>query len=234
MALKFSCEKLIELYALNSLGYLNFMGISINHMTRRSSVFKKMMTIFMVFAIFAVQAHASTHDGLKAAFDEMNFAVTVEWDQKDKNFYEAQLKKFTTTVRELQKKGLTNAEMIAFAKSHVKDAKVAKDLDTAFSMITINKMNSEEASKYVIDSMKSAYSSGASWTGSGVLYVAAALLLVALAVGVANGNVSGGGYGNGGGGYCVEDCYYYEYQCGYDWFRFPAYCEDLTCDTVCY
>jgi len=195
-------------------------------------VLKKFVTIMMVFAIFAVQANATAHEGLRAAFDEMNFAITVEWDQKDKNFYEAQLKKFTTTVRELQKKGLTNAEMIEFAKSHVKDAKVAKDLDTAFSMITINKMNSEEASKYVIDSMKRAYSSGASWTGSGVLYVAAALLLVALAVGVANGNVSGGG--NGGGGYCVEDCYYYEYQCGYDWFGFPAYCEDYTCDTVCY
>jgi hypothetical protein len=198
-------------------------------------VFSKFFTFLMVFAIFTVQASASTQNGLKAAFDEMNYSLTVEWDQEDRNFYEGQLKKFTSTVRELQKSGLTNAQMIEFAKTQVKDAKVAKDLETAFSMITINKMSSEEASKYMMDSMKRAYSNGASWNGEVLVYLAVGLLIVALAVGLASGS-SGGGSSNGGGGTvsCYDDCYYYDYQCGYDWLGWPVYCEGYTCDRVCY
>jgi hypothetical protein len=148
-------------------------------------VFKKLITLMMVVAIFTVQAHASTQNGLKAAFDEMNYSLTVEWDQKDKGFYETQLKKFTSVVRDLQKKGMTNAQMIEFAKGEVKDAKVAKDLETAFSMITINKMSSEEASQYMMESMKRSYSNGASWNGDVLIYLAVGLLFVALAVGIA-------------------------------------------------
>jgi hypothetical protein len=197
-------------------------------------VFRKLFTLLMVFAIFTVQASASTQNGLKAAFDEMNYSLTVEWDQQDRNFYEGQLKTFTSTVRELQKSGLTNAQMIEFAKSQVKDARVAKDLETAFSMITINKMNSEEASKYMMDSMKRAYSNGASWNGEVLVYLAVGLLIVALAVGLASGGGSGSSNNGGGSGSCYDDCYYYDYQCGYDWSGWPVYCEGYTCDTVCY
>ena len=198
-------------------------------------MFSKLFTFLMVFAIFTVQASASTQNGLKAAFDEMNYSLTVEWDQEDRNFYEGQLKKFTSTVRELQKSGLTNAQMIEFAKTQVKDAKVAKDLETAFSMITINKMSSEEASRYMMDSMKRAYSNGASWNGEVLVYLAVGLLIVALAVGLASGGGNGGSSNNGGGTRtCYDDCYYYDYQCGYDWAGWPVYCEGYTCDTVCY
>lgn len=195
-------------------------------------MFKKFITMMMVIAIFTVSAQATTQNGLKAAFDEMNYALTVEWDQQDKNFYEAQLKQFTATVRELQKAGLTNAQMISFAKSQVKDAKVAKDLETAFSMITINKMSSEEASKYMMDSMKRAYSNGASWNGDVLLYLAVGLLVVALAVGL-SGSSSGGTGGSTGGYYCYDDCYYYDYRCGYDWYGWPVYCQAYTCDRIC-
>lgn len=194
-------------------------------------MFKKLITLMMVVSIFTVQAHASTQNGLKAAFDEMNYSLTVEWDQKDKNFYEGQLKKFAGVVRDLQKQGMTNAQMVEFAKSQVKDAKVAKDLETAFSMITINKMSSEEASKYMMDSMKRAYSNGASWNGDVLIYLAVGLLIVALAVGLANGNIT---FVNGGGYYsCYDDCYYYDYQCGYDYWG-PIWCESYTCDEICY
>ena len=197
-------------------------------------MFKKFITLMMVIAIFTVQAHATTQNGLKAAFDEMNYALTVEWDQQDKNFYEGQLKKFTATVRELQKAGLTNAQMIDFAKSQVKDAKVAKDLETAFSMITINKMSSEEASRYMMDSMKRAYSNGASWNGDVLVYLAVGLLIVALAVGLSGSGGSSSGSNTGGIYTCYDNCYYYDYQCGYDYWGWPVYCESYTCDNICY
>lgn len=195
-------------------------------------MFKKLVTLMMVFTLFTVQAHATAQNGLKAAFDEMNYALTVEWDQKDQSFYESQLKQFTGTVRELQKKGLTNQQMIDFAKSQVKDAKAAKDLETAFSMITINKMSSEEASLYMMETMKRSYSNGASWAGDALIYLAAGLLIVALAVGVAagGGGGTGGGYSSG----CYDSCYWYDVYC-YDYVYGSYVCDQrYTCDYVCY
>lgn len=196
-------------------------------------MFKKFFTMMMVVAIFTVQAHATTQDGLKAAFDEMNYALSVEWDQKDQNFYETQLKNFTATIRELQKKGLTNAQMIDFAKSQVKDQRMAKDLETAFTMITINKMSSEEASKYMMESMKRSYSNGAAWAGDVLIYLGAALLIVGIAVAL-GGSGSTTTTHTGGGYTCYDDCYWYTYTCGYDYYGYPIYCDQYTCDTICY
>lgn len=193
-------------------------------------MFKKFITLMMVVSIFTVSAHATTQNGLKAAFDEMTYSIE-QSDPSDKAAVEANMKKFTAVVRDLQKKGLSNQQMIDFAKSEIKDAKVAKDLETAMNMIAINKMNSEDASKYMLDTLKGSLSKGASWNGEVFVYIAVGLLIVALAVGLASGNVSSG---NGGGYYtCYDDCYYYDYQCGYDYWG-PIYCESYTCDEVCY
>ena len=198
---------------------------------------RKIISLFIVMTLFTVQAQASVHDGLKAAFDELNYALTVEWDQKDKAVYESEMKKFMATVRDLQKNGLSNDEMMAFAKSQVKDARVAKDLETAFTMITINKMNSEEASKFMMDTMKRSYSKGAAWSQDASAYLIVGIIIVAVAVAVAVGGnvvVTGGGYYGGGYGGCYSDCYYYDYGCGYDWYGWPQYCTGYTCDEYCY
>ena len=194
-------------------------------------MFKKLITLMMVVSIFTVQAHAVTENGLKQAFDEMTYSIE-QSDPSDKAAVESQLKKFTAVVRDLQKKGLSNQQMIDFAKSEIKDQKVAKDLETAMNMIKINRMDSEEASKYMLETLKGSLSKGASCNGEVFIYIAVGLLIVALAVGLANGNVSAG---TGGGGYynCYDDCYYYSYSCGYDYWG-PVYCESYTCDTICY
>lgn len=184
-------------------------------------MFKKLISMMMVLSIFTVQAHASTQDGLKAAFDELNFALTVEWDQKDKSFHESQMKKFAETVRELQEKGLTNAQMIEFAKSQVKDKKLAKDLETAFNMIQINKMSSAEANKYILETVKNSYSTGASWSGEVFVYIAVGVLVVALAVAIANADT----VVVGGGGSCYwEDIYVCDSYCYDDyWYGYTCY-----------
>lgn len=178
---------------------------------------KKLVTLMMVLSIFTVSAHANTVTGLKAAFDELNYSLVVEWDQKDKDFYSAQMKKFQSTLRDLQAKGLSNQQLVDFVKAEVKDKKVAKDLETAFNMISINKMSQEDASQYMVETMKRSYSAGASWNGDALLVVGVVLLIVVAAVAI--GGSSGGG-GNGGGYYCSEyyvcdtSCYY-DYYWGY-------------------
>lgn len=181
-------------------------------------MFKKFLVSFVAFALLTVNVHASTKDGLKTAFDELNYSLTVEWDQKDKAFYAEHMKKFTTTLRELQANGLSNEELVAFVKSEVKNEKVAKDLETTFNLISINKMNSQDASKYMVESMKRSYSSGANYRGDvavilgavGILFIAAAII-VAAAAGTPS---SGGGYSCTQQYVCDTTCYY-DYYYGY-------------------
>jgi hypothetical protein len=186
-------------------------------------MFKKLIALMMVLSIFTTQASASTNDGLKAAFDDLNFALTVEWDQKDKAFHETQMSKFTAQIRDLQAKGLTNAQLVDFAKSEVKNAKVAKDLETALNMIQINKMSAGEANKYVLDTMKKSYSAGASFNGEVLVYVAVGVLVVALAIAIASS--SSVTVSNGGGNNCYyDDVYVCDQYCYYDsWSYYTCY-----------
>ena len=183
-------------------------------------MFKRLFTLMLVLSIFTVQANAATSNGLKEAFNELNYSLTTEWDQKDKAFYETQMKTFAATIRDLQAKGLTNAQLIDFAKSEVKDAKAAKDLETAMTMIQINKMSSAEASKYVLDTMKKTYSAGASWNGEVLVYLAVGVLIVALAVAIASGNAT---VSTGGSNCYYDDVYVCDTYCYDDYYGYVCY-----------
>lgn len=182
---------------------------------------KKLITLFLAFSLFSAHAGTTSQQGLKAAFDELNYSLTVEWDQKDKEFYVEQMKKFHRTLDELQAKGMTTAQLIEFAKSEVKNERVAKDLETAFNMISINKMSSAEANKYIIETLKRSYNSGASWGGEVVVLVAVAALIIVAAIAVAN--APAGGFSNGG--VCFyEDYYFCDTYCYYDyWWGYTCY-----------
>ena len=187
---------------------------------------KKLITLFLAFSLFSAHAGTTSTQGLKAAFDELNYSLTVEWDQKDKEFYVEQMKKFHRTMEQLQAQGLTTEQLIAFAKSEVKNERVAKDLETAFNMISINKMSSAEANKYILETLKRSYSSGASWGGEVIVIVAVAALIVVVALAVANAPASTGG---STGSYCYYDDYYFcDTYCYYDYYW------GYTCYDDCY
>lgn len=178
---------------------------------------RKLFAFTMIVCFFTVQASAATNNGLKAAFDDLNYALTVEWDQTDKNFYKAQMEKFQSTLETLQAQGMTNNELVEFAVSQLKNEKAAKDLRTAFSMIAINKMSPQEAQRYVVDVMNNSYSRGASWSGGAIVGAIALVIIVAVALIVAGKARVGEGcyevyrcedYCTGG--ICYEDC---DYEC---------------------
>src|SRR5690349_5111044 len=114
-------------------------------------MFKKFFTTVTLFCLLVGQSNAATGNNLKAAFDELNYSLNVEWDQKDKAFYNQAQEKFAKQVKALQAQGLSNKELMDFAVSSVKDEKVAKDIQTALSMVLINNMSQTEAHKYVTD-----------------------------------------------------------------------------------
>lgn len=180
-----------------------------------------MITMMMVVSIFTVNAYASSNAGLKAAFDELNYSLSVEWNQTDKAFYSAQMKKFSATVKDLQAKGLTNAQLIDFATSEIKDAKIAKEMQTALTMISLQKMSPSDAANYMSESMKRSYSKGANWNGgASILLLGAGVLLIVVALAMA------GGSSRGGGSYCSE-----YYSC--DTYCYDDYYWGYTCDQDC-
>lgn len=184
-------------------------------------MFKKFIALMMVCSIFTVTANASTQNGLKAAFDELNYSLNVEWDQKNQEVYKAKVAEFTATARELTKE-MSTAELVAFVKSEIKDAKVAKDMETALNIVALNKMSSADASKYMIDTMEKSYSRGASWNGSANVLLGVGILLVIIAAAVGGGVYytpgpsSTCGYSSW---YCGETCYGYPY-----YYCDPNYC----------
>lgn len=192
---------------------------------------KKFFALFLILSITTAQANVVSNNNLKLAFDELNYSLSVDWDQKDRAFYDAQMKKFQDEVKELQAQGLTNSEIVAFAKSQVKDEKLAKDIDTAFTMIQVNKLSEAEARKLVLDTVSKGYTQGASWRGEVAVYTTIAVVLVAaLVVGLAVG--LGGNVTVSTGSYCTNYteyvCYDYYDSWGYYWYT------DCYYETYCY
>jgi hypothetical protein len=187
---------------------------------------KKFLVGFMAFAIVTVQANAVSNNTLKQAFDELNFALSVEWDQTDRTFYDAQMEKFTGKVKELQAQGLTNAELIEFALSNVKDVNLAKEIQTALTVVQINKMPANEARKLMMDTMSKQYSQGASWSGDGVLLGALVVLVLVVAIAAA----AGGSGSSSSGSSCFNEYVCYDY---YDSWGFYWYSDCFT-ERVCY
>jgi ethanolamine utilization microcompartment shell protein EutL len=151
-------------------------------------MFKRLIAFMMVIFIFTTAAQASVRNGLKTAFDELNYNLNVAWDQKDQSFYHVQVKAFTANLQLLQTQGLTNAELINFIKAEVKDAQLADDIEKTLNIISFNKMPPTEASNYMIQAMEKSYSHGASWNGHVVTLLVFGVLMVAAAVLIGSSN----------------------------------------------
>lgn len=143
---------------------------------------KKFLFSIIALCLLTAQSFAVTNNGLKTAFDELNYSLSVEWNQTDRAFYNAQMEKFGKALRTAN---VSNKELVEFTIAQVKDEKIAKDLRTALTMVQINNMDQKEAQKYVMDVMNKSYSQGASWNGGAVIggailvviFVAVALLV---------------------------------------------------------
>lgn len=178
----------------------------------------RLLTLLMALSVLTTSAYASSNAGLKAAFDELNYSLSVEWDQKDKAFYEAQSSKFKKALKD---QNVTQEQLLAFVKTEVKNEKVAKDLEVALNMISLTKMGPEEAASYMSKTMKGSYSNGASWNGDATLWLSLGVLFIVVGLAAAYGGTGGGYYG--GGSSCYYDYYWGDYVCDYGCYDY-YYC----------
>ncbi len=187
-------------------------------------MFSKFFVGFLAFAIVSVQAQATTNNGLKAAFDELNYSLQVQGAANNRAANDAAVARFQARIAELQAAGLTNAELVNFAKSQVKNEALRRDIETAYSMISVNNMSASEANRTVRDIVSRGYSQGASWTSEALLLGGLVVLLLIAAV------AAGGGSSSGGGSSCYDEyvCYDYYDAWGNYWYSDCGY------ETYCY
>lgn len=163
---------------------------------------------FLASSPVGASTHAAT---LRQAMNDFNYAVNVEWDQQDPAFYEAQMDRFQSVMGQLSAQGMTQVEMLNEAKSMVKDARTAAELEVTLQLIESRNLSSAETKKLVMDMMKSSHSRGASWSGSAMISVGV-LVGVILLVALVGGKPTCGGEGQLE---CATPAcaYGYHYQC---------------------
>ena len=125
---------------------------------------KSLTNLFLALLILvSLPTQAMANEGLKQAFDELNYSLSIEWDQENQEYYDSTLEKFETTVKELQEQGLTNKEIVAFSVSQVKNKKFGADIKYAFDVIEAEKLNQTEAQDLMLEVINKTYQKGASW-----------------------------------------------------------------------
>jgi hypothetical protein len=141
-------------------------------------MFKRLMTIMLVCSVLASQAMARPQE-LRQAFNELNYALNVEWDQVDQDFYAASTNQFMAAIQQL---ALTPEQLIEFIQSEITDQRLALDVSTALHVIDLKKFSPAEAAEYMQRTLESNLQTGASWHGSATVRVMKALVVYAVAV----------------------------------------------------
>ncbi len=142
---------------------------------------KKLTLLFLAFT-FCLNSFAATGtaDELARAFDDFQYSITVDWDQKDQKAYQAMMNTFYEKLDKLtQKDGMAVSDLEKMVEEKVKDPKVVSALRLKVQLL--GKSASREDILSLLRSESSAlYSKGASWNGDATLTYG----IIALVVGI--------------------------------------------------
>lgn len=126
-----------------------------------------------------VMAASGTTAELERALDEYHYALTVEWDQKDKAFQTEKTEAFYTTLSTLMAKGLTSDEVMALVEKKVKNKEQVAALKLKMGLLAKNANSSDELARSLTDASKGMYSTGASWEGAVIISVGIGVVIAA-------------------------------------------------------
>lgn len=137
-------------------------------------MFKKFTALFLltaftqVYAISPVQTSFAIADELNKTFDELNYSLNVEWDQKDSEFFNQSIDGFEKDITALQEKGLTGDELVQYTMGKIKDKQTQNDIAELSKAVSESNMSAEEARAFVLSKLSKTYAQGASWSGGKV------------------------------------------------------------------
>ncbi|MGE3610325.1 MAG: hypothetical protein AB7I27_12105 [Bacteriovoracaceae bacterium] len=140
---------------------------------------------FILLFCFTLNSFASTGSiqELEKVLDDYQYALTVEWDQKDQNVYQEQTKVLFEKLDELMSKGLSKQELKAVLEKKVQNAKTIEAIKLKLALLQNG--STQELFKVVTENRKDFYSRGASWYGGENLQIAGGVLLLVAIIGYA-------------------------------------------------
>ena len=140
---------------------------------------KKLLSFLLVLC-FSANVMAGSSAGLERAMDDYQYALTVEWDQKDQKVYQAKTDAFFAEMAKLiSQEGLSQAEVLAIAEKKMQNKAQLEALKLKLSLAG-KASNSAELAKILQDSVKGMYAQGASWNGDALLPIGIGLLVAAI------------------------------------------------------
>jgi hypothetical protein len=125
------------------------------------------LNLFLSFCLLVGPASASVSSGLKTSLDELNYFLTVEWDQKDLKSYEIKTRQFNEEIQDLVKQGLTTRDLENYAKNEIRDSKLAETISKQLSLVSVSQMEPAELTSFLTLMMKQSSLTGANWNGGG-------------------------------------------------------------------
>lgn len=157
---------------------------------------------------------------LDSAISNLQYSLTVEWDQKDLKAQKAILGAFAADVETLKKQGISDAQIFQALSDRAFDAQTSKDIEQLAAFAKNKKLDQKEVRKLVVDYANKSQKLGTSWSSEATFGLVIGIVLVVVLIAALTGGVTVSN--NGGYDYdCYEECFYDYY--GY-----------YTCDTYCY
>lgn len=140
---------------------------------------KKLLSFILVLC-FSANVFAGSTLGLERAMDEYQFALTVEWDQKDEAQYQKMNAAFFAEVAKLvAAEGLSQADVLTVAEKKMANKAQLEALKLKLTLA--GKAQSKEALGQILqESVKDMYAQGASWNGDAVVPILAGLAVAAI------------------------------------------------------
>lgn len=143
----------------------------------------RILSALLCFCLtFNVMAASGTVQELERALDDYQFALTVEWDQKDKAFQTEKTEAFFATLSDLMKKGLTTEDVMNLVAKKSKNAKEVEAIKLKMEALAKQASTPAELAQVMTDHSKGLYSTGASWEGSAILISVGIVAVVGAAI----------------------------------------------------
>lgn len=143
----------------------------------------RILSALLCFCLtFNVMATSGTVQELERALDEYQYALTVEWDQKDKSFQTEKTEAFYATLSDLMQKGLSTQEVMTLVEKKSKNVKEVEALRFKLEMLAKNASSSNELAAAMTAHSKDLYATGASWEGSAILISVGIVAVLAAAI----------------------------------------------------
>lgn len=126
----------------------------------------RLISALLCFCLtFNVMAASGTVQELERAVDEYQYALTVEWDQKDSTFMTAKSETFFAKISDLMDQGLTKNEVMNLVAKKTKNPKDLEALKLKMELLATGANTSDELARAISQDSKNLYATGASWEG---------------------------------------------------------------------